>query len=105
MHIKTNPKDKISFNQLYNDYQTRFLNFANTYVRDWDVAEDITTEALIYYWENRNTLSEVSNIPAYILTIIKTKVLIIFVICRYGKNILKILENILSGNSMHVSFL
>ena len=45
MHIKTNPKDKISFNQLYNDYQTRFLNFANTYVRDWDVAEDITTEA------------------------------------------------------------
>ena len=47
MHIKTNPKDKISFNQLYNDYQTRFLNFANTYVRDWDVAEDITTEALI----------------------------------------------------------
>lgn len=105
MHIKTNPKDKMSFNQLYNDYQTRFLNFANTYVRDWDVAEDITTEALIYYWENRNTLSEVSNIPAYILTIIKTKVLIIFVICRYGKNILKILENILSGNSMHVSFL
>ena len=69
MHIKTNPKDKMSFNQLYNDYQTRFLNFANTYVRDWDVAEDITTEALIYYWENRNTLSEVSNIPAYILTI------------------------------------
>ncbi len=50
MHIKTNPKDKMSFNQLYNDYQTRFLNFANTYVRDWDVAEDITTEALIYYW-------------------------------------------------------
>ncbi len=49
------------------------LNFANTYVRDWDVAEDITTEALIYYWENRNTLSEVSNIPAYILTIIKQK--------------------------------
>ena len=39
MHIKTNPKDKMSFNQLYNDYQTRFLNFANTYVRDWDVAE------------------------------------------------------------------
>ena len=45
MHIKTNPKDKMSFNQLYNDY----------------------------YWENRNTLSEVSNIPAYILTIIKNK--------------------------------
>lgn len=45
MHIKTNPKDKMSFNQLYNDYQTRFLNFANTYVRDWDVAEDIMYRA------------------------------------------------------------
>lgn len=73
MHIKTNSEDAISFNQLYEDYQTRFVNFANTYVRDWDVAEDITTEALIYYWENRNTLSEVSNIPAYILAIIKNK--------------------------------
>ncbi|MBS6240513.1 MAG: RNA polymerase sigma-70 factor [Bacteroides sp.] len=73
MHIKTNSEDTISFNQLYEDYQTRFVNFANTYVRDWNVAEDITTEALIYYWENRNTLSEVSNIPAYILTIIKNK--------------------------------
>ena len=31
------------------------------------------TATIIYYWENRNTLSEVSNIPAYILTIIKNK--------------------------------
>ena len=82
-----------------------FLNFANTYVRDWDVAEDITTEALIYYWENRNTLSEVSNIPAYILTIIKNKSLNYLRHLQIRKNILKILENILSGNSMHVSFL
>lgn len=73
MHIKIDSEDTISFNQLYKDYQTRFVNFANTYVRDWNVAEDITAEALIYYWENRNALSEVSNIPAYILTIIKNK--------------------------------
>lgn len=73
MYIKTNSEDILSFNQLYKDYQTRFVNFANTYVRDWDVAEDITTEAFIYYWENRNALSEVSNVPAYILAIIKNK--------------------------------
>ena len=73
MHIKTYSEEAISFTKLYKDYQARFVNFANTYVRDWNVAEDITTEALIYYWENRNTLSEVSNVPAYILTIIKNK--------------------------------
>lgn len=73
MYIKTYSEDTMSFNQLYNDYQTRFTNFANAYVRDWSVAEDITTDALIHYWENRNSLSEVTNIPAYILTIIKSR--------------------------------
>lgn len=73
MHIKTNSKEKMSFNKLCNDYQTRFTNFANTYVRDWSVAEDITADALIHYWENRNALSEVTNILAYMLTIIKSR--------------------------------
>ena len=71
MYIKTNTEETTSFNQLYKDYQTSFVNFAYTYVRDWNVAEDITAEAIIYYWENRNSLSGVANIPAYILTAIK----------------------------------
>ncbi len=73
MQSKTHPEETISFSQLYKDYQARFVNFANTYVRDRNAAEDITTEALIYYWENRSTLFEVTNIPAYILTVIKHK--------------------------------
>ena len=43
------------------------------YVRDMAVAEDFTIEALMQYWENRNTLKADSNVPAYILTIIKNK--------------------------------
>ncbi|WP_455639946.1 RNA polymerase sigma-70 factor [Parabacteroides sp.] len=64
-----------AFNQLFTDYQGRFIRFANTYVRDMDVAEDFTIEALMYYWENRHSLEANSNIPAYILTIIKNKCL------------------------------
>lgn len=64
-----------SFNQLFTDYQGRFIRFANTYVRDIAVAEDFTIEALMYYWENRHTLETDSNAPAYILTIIKNKCL------------------------------
>ena len=65
--------DLKAFNQLFADYQGRFIRFANMYVRDMAVAEDFTIEALMQYWENRNTLKADSNVPAYILTIIKNK--------------------------------
>jgi RNA polymerase sigma-70 factor (ECF subfamily) len=62
-------------NRLFEEYQGRFVRFANTYVRDLAVAEDFTLEAFMYYWENRRSLTPQSNIPAYILTIIKHKCL------------------------------
>lgn len=68
-------KDLQEFNQLFTDYQGRFIRFAYTYVRDQSVAEDFTIEALMYYWENRHTLAPDSNIPAYILTVVKHKCL------------------------------
>lgn len=67
--------DLKAFNQLFADYQGRFIRFANTYVRDKAVAEDVTIEAFMYYWENRHSLHEKSTVPAYILTIIKNKCL------------------------------
>lgn len=68
-------KEYLSFDQLYKDYQAQFVRFASTYVRDHAIAEDVTIEALMYYWENRHTIERESNIPAYILTIIKHKCL------------------------------
>jgi len=67
--------DLKAFNQLYSVYQGRFIRFANTYLHDQSVAEDFTMEALMAYWENRHMLRPDSNIPAYILTIIKRKCL------------------------------
>ncbi len=64
-----------AFNQLYHDYYKRLLNFAKTYTQDLQVAEDFTTEAFMNYWENKDKLLPNSNIPAYILTIIKHKCL------------------------------
>lgn len=68
-------KDLKIFNQLFITYQSRFIHFANTYVRDWAVAEDITVDSFLYYWENRGGLSSDTNIPAYVLTTIKHKCL------------------------------
>lgn len=64
-----------SFNQLFTDYKSRFVRFAHTYVGDSMMAEDIALESLMYYWENRTRLSPGSNVPAYILTVIKHKCL------------------------------
>lgn len=77
--------DLKAFNQLFADYQGRFIRFANIYVRDIAVAEDFTIEALMLYWENRNTLKADSNVPAYILTIIKTNVSTTCNIYKSGK--------------------
>lgn len=70
---KANTEDIIVFNKLYEEYHLRFLRFANSYVRDEHVAEDITIEALMYYWENRHNVDVQSSIPGYILTVIKHK--------------------------------
>ena len=64
-----------TFSQLFVDYQSRFVRFANSYLHDLAMAEDIVSDAIIYYWENRNRLSDDTNVPAYILTAIKNKCL------------------------------
>jgi len=71
----TNVADIDFFNQLFKDYEAKFIRFANSYVRDQTVAEDVTIESLMYYWENRKSLDANTNVPAYILTTIKHKCL------------------------------
>jgi RNA polymerase sigma-70 factor (ECF subfamily) len=63
------------FNQLFSEYQKRFIYFAITYLQDEAAAEDVVMDSFIYYWENRKTLEPDSNIPAYILKIVKHKCL------------------------------
>lgn len=67
--------EPITFNQLFIDYKGRFTRFAQTYVRNMAVAEDIVIDSLVYYWENRERLDENTNIPAYVLTVVKHKCL------------------------------
>lgn len=62
-----------NFNNLYINYQKQFIRFANSYVRDLPVAEDLVIDSIIYYWENRHKLAPETNISAYILVTIKNK--------------------------------
>ncbi len=75
MHSTTSTDDIVAFNKLYREFQPRFIRFANSYVSDLVIAEDITVEALIYYWENKHLLDPNSNVSSYILSTIKHKCL------------------------------
>lgn len=67
--------ENMSFDEVFLKFKERFIRFSRAYVSDRQVAEDIVTDAFIAYWENRARLSDNTNIPAYILTVIRNKCL------------------------------
>lgn len=68
-------EDIKELSRLLECYKSRFISFANSYVQEFSVAEDFTMEAFMDYWEMRKMLQPDSNVPAYILTLIKHKCL------------------------------
>ena len=71
-----NAHDILEFSKIFHQYSVRFVRFANRYIRDMSIAEDIVMESFAYWWENRNKISgEVVNVPAYILTSVKNRCL------------------------------
>ncbi len=63
------------FNDLFNKYRAGFVRFAESYVRDREVAENLISDAFVYYWEHRADIASGENLPAYILTVVKHKCL------------------------------
>jgi len=82
------------FNKFFADYQQRFIRFAFTYTRDEVIAEDIVSESMMYYWENKERLPQNTNLPAYVLTTIKHKCL------NYLRHI-QLKEDVLSDLASH----
>ncbi|MEG1545429.1 MAG: RNA polymerase sigma-70 factor [Bacteroidales bacterium] len=73
-----NPFDvdsEISFSSFYNTYYKRFVRYAFYYVNEQQTAEDMTHDALLYYWENKNKLSPETDVLGYILLSVKNKCL------------------------------
>lgn len=61
-----------SFAELYAAYHQKCFLFTKSYVHDTFVAEDIASEVLIKLYEVTRT-EEITNIPAYLLTLLKNK--------------------------------
>ncbi len=62
----------LAFNQLYEEYNQRFIRFARSYVMTNEIAEDIVNDSFMYYWENKQNIAD-QNLSSYLLTVVKHK--------------------------------
>lgn len=66
--------DQKHFDTLYAEYKPRFVVIAHSYLRDWDLAEDLVNDSFLGFWERRSEmLSSDAKIPSYILGILRYK--------------------------------
>lgn len=71
---KTGTMAMLKFDDLFAAYKRKFTIFADGYMHDMQLAEDIVTDAFMAYWEAfRQSPDPAVNAPAYILTIVKNK--------------------------------
>ena len=66
---------QMNFGVFYNAYYQRFVRYAFYYVNDLQAAEDLTHDALLYYWENKHKLPADADVLGYILESVKNKCL------------------------------
>lgn len=65
----------MNFGDFYTTYYKRFVRYAYYYVNDFPTAEDMTHDALLYFWENRHKLSDEVDVTGYVLQSVKNKCL------------------------------
>ena len=61
------------FVEAYETYKEPFIKFANSFVRDYAVAENLFADSFMDYWVRRDTLPIDCNVAAYILTTLRHK--------------------------------
>lgn len=66
-------KQTALFVEVYETYKEPFIKFANSFVRDYTVAENLFADAFMDYWVRRDTLPVDCNVAAYILTTLRHK--------------------------------
>lgn len=66
---------EMNFGTFYATYYTRFIRYAYYYVNNSSTSEDIVHDALLYFWENKCSIPQETDVIGYILLTIKNKCL------------------------------
>jgi RNA polymerase sigma-70 factor (ECF subfamily) len=85
-----------AFKQIFKDNYAGLLMFANSYVHNSFLAENIVQDAFVILWERRKDLNLESNLKAFLVTVIKNKAINILEKernrARIDSNLLKVRE-------------
>lgn len=65
--------EKNSFWKIYQIYFPKLVRFAREYVISTDDAEDIVQDIFTYLWEHRDILDSLTNLNAFLFTLVKNK--------------------------------
>jgi RNA polymerase sigma-70 factor, ECF subfamily len=67
--------DKNAFEKTFYEFFPRLYRFSYDYVKDRDIAREISHETLIKLWESRNTLNSDTNLDGLLFTICRNQCL------------------------------
>jgi RNA polymerase sigma-70 factor (ECF subfamily) len=65
--------DNKEFSRIYTVYFPKMVRFAQEYVVSHEEAENIVQDLFLYLWETRETLEAISNLNAFLFTLLKNK--------------------------------
>jgi len=69
--ITSDLSDELTFKKIYLEYYPKLVMFANAYVKNVPVAEDISEDVMVKLWKMRSNLSEIKNLKFYLLVAAK----------------------------------
>lgn len=67
--------DVDAFKELFSDYFPILCSFAQKFIADKDICEDIAQEALLKYWENRSNFENLFKVKGYLYVVTKNMAL------------------------------
>lgn len=72
---KLRSSDEAAFKVIYNKYVPRLYYFIREYVPQKDIVENIVQDTLMVLWDKRTTLSDDTNLSAYLYTVARNQCL------------------------------
>jgi len=63
--------DRSAFDKIFDKYFHKLVAFVNSYIHNWEDANDIAQNSLIVVWENRDKLREGVSIEPYLFKVAK----------------------------------
>ena len=64
-----------AFILLYKEYYPKLLQFASAFLKDQQLAEEVTEDVFIYLWCNREQITQIVNLQVYLYVSVKNRCL------------------------------